>query len=100
MYIEQPATRCKAHNFYDNAFYRLSEINITSILTTSVLQHAELEAKQAALAETEQEREETTRQLLELRFRVTELEALSLDHDDMQAKVQTLGKQLSDKVRT
>ena len=69
-------------------------------MTTSVLQHAELEAKQAALAETEQEREETTRQLLELRFRVTELEALSLDHDDMQAKVQTLGKQLSEKVRT
>ena len=58
-----------------------------------------MEDRDSQLRESESEREQLERQLLELRFQNAELQALSFEHDDAKHKVESLQSQIDEKVR-
>ena len=63
------------------------------------MQLSEVETRDAELREAETEREHLQRQILDLRFQIAELQALSFEHDDAKNKVTSLQTVLDEKVR-
>ena len=91
-----------------SAFLLQSAFSIFSVLNYSIdrligkcscLQLSEVETRDAELREAETEREHLQRQILDLRFQIAELQALSFEHDDAKNKVTSLQTVLDEKVR-
>ena len=62
------------------------------------LQHEELESKYRGLSDVNKEREGLEKQVVDLRFQVAEFDALSVNNDDMQVKVNALSAEVKEKV--